>query len=254
MTAPPTARAMESSSQPRYIDELAIEPRPGLGGAGGRLPGPGGNRPGPKTTKRPDPPKCKVVAAKHDTTIRSWTATDTITCDGNVWPQPCLHYSSVQARPNGKASVLSCPYPMFPKGKKIPRPEVNSYRNAHTINWNSYMPVFATQSNGLQQVCDIDEYPPAYFMQNVKGKNWRVDNQTTSVYVRYVPADDNRSAGQLWKGFCDQKTISEEVSTGPTDAANRCTGKSSAHMRRYVQVHRLTLIQLRRLLMSCCEL
>ncbi|KAH9233227.1 hypothetical protein K456DRAFT_1837713 [Colletotrichum gloeosporioides 23] len=111
--------------------------------------------------------------------------TVTKTCNGEAWPQPCLHYRSVIRNQNGMAA-LTC---TTVAGYHGLRPVVAKYSNDHNTKWiNGWM-----QSPGLD--CQRDEYPPAAIWRGRDMRQW----------IRLVPRGQNAGAGQLFNKLCPPK-------------------------------------------------
>jgi chitinase len=115
----------------------------------------------------------------------------TRTCDGNRWPQACLHYSSV-IRVNGPVSYNPLTCPSSSRGTRKVRQGGTSYQvvaeyNAqHNGQWSSVRGQNAgwMQAAGLR--CQRDEYPPVGFWQG---------NLAQGAFVRLINAHDNEGAG-----------------------------------------------------------
>ncbi|KAK1978686.1 hypothetical protein LZ30DRAFT_598586 [Colletotrichum cereale] len=111
--------------------------------------------------------------------------TVTKTCNGALYPQPCLHYRSVINNQRGM-DTLTC---TTAAGSGGIRPVVEKYSKDHNTKWiNGWM-----QSRGLN--CQRDEYPPAAIWQGRDMRQW----------IRLVPGAQNGGAGQLFKGVCPAK-------------------------------------------------
>ncbi|EFQ28545.1 uncharacterized protein GLRG_03689 [Colletotrichum graminicola M1.001] len=107
--------------------------------------------------------------------------TVTKTCNGGLYPQPCLHYRSVINNQRGM-DVLTC---TTAAGGGI-RPVVEKYHKDHNTKWiNGWM-----QARNIN--CQRDEYPPAAIWQGRDMRQW----------IRLVPGGQNAGAGQLFKGVC----------------------------------------------------
>lgn len=111
--------------------------------------------------------------------------TVTKTCNGALYPQPCLHYQSVIQNQNGMAA-LTC---TTAAGGGGIRPVVEKYSKDHHTKWiNGWM-----QSANIN--CQRDEYPPAAIWQGRDMRQW----------IRLVPGAQNGGAGQLFRGVCPAK-------------------------------------------------
>ena len=100
--------------------------------------------------------KRAVFRPKLETSTRTLIARKTVrpVCDGNLYPQPCLHYQSVIREQKGM-DALTC---TTARGGGI-RPAVAKYNADHHTDWiNGWM-----QRRGLK--CQRDEFPPAAVWQ-----------------------------------------------------------------------------------------
>lgn len=112
-------------------------------------------------------------------------------CLGNVWPQACLHYSSV-IRVNGPATYNPLTCPSSSRGVKAARKGgqayqvVAQYNAQHNGVWSSVK----NQNEGWMQEADLncerDEYPPIGYFQGNKADN---------AFVRLINSHDNGGAG-----------------------------------------------------------
>ncbi|KAI1140795.1 hypothetical protein F5Y05DRAFT_287057 [Hypoxylon sp. FL0543] len=76
-------------------------------------------------------------------------------------------------------------------------PWANGYVYRENVMENGKVKVDA-KGNEVFKGCDRDEFPPRYF--------WPGDDKAPKdmrQWVRFVPEDQNRGAGQLWGGFCN---------------------------------------------------
>jgi chitinase len=141
----------------------------------------------PKACKKPDSTLYKTmnpVVTEHPISTRI--------CDGNKWPQACLHYSSV-IRVNGRASYNPLTCPESSRGTKKARQGgtkyqvVDEYNAEHNGQWSSVK----GQNKGWMQAaalsCQRDEYPPVGFWQG---------NLAAGAFVRLINGHDNGGAGR----------------------------------------------------------
>lgn len=115
-------------------------------------------------------------------------------CD-KAWSQACFHYSSA-IRVNPQWATLTCP----------PEAASTSYRQdaKATLTWSG-------QHNGQGWLdaknrpwpkCDRDEYPPAYLLSELDPAFVNAGLNSRGQLIRFIPGDDNKKAGQMWKGSC----------------------------------------------------
>jgi chitinase len=113
-------------------------------------------------------------------------------CDGDKWPQACLHYSSV-IRVNGPVSYNPLTCPESSRGTKKARQGgkkyqvVAEYNGQHNGQWSRVK----GQDNGWMQEADLscerDEYPPIGYWQG---------NLAEKAFVRLINENDNGGAGR----------------------------------------------------------
>lgn len=141
----------------------------------------------PSVTSAPNP-SCSVTVT---VTLSTSTATSTITrsCDGSRYPQACAHYSSIiRDRAAFNLAILTCPMSPNP----APRGAVAStYDKQHKQPWLSWVPQFTkVKQPNVYDSCQRDEYPAFIFAANGQ-------------WVRYLPAAQNRGAGQYFNRVCN---------------------------------------------------
>lgn len=117
-----------------------------------------------------------------NTLTRIARRTVTKVCDGNLYPQACLHYRSVVTNQN--MGLITC------TSKQVvgndPRPLVQAYNDQHDNRWiYGWM-----QQPGLN--CQRDEFPPAVVWRGRDNRQW----------IRLIPGTQNAAAGQLFRGVC----------------------------------------------------
>jgi len=137
-------------------------------------------------------------------------STTTRTCYGNLWPQACLHYSSVIRRDPVQYGHITCTDPAL----RAPRPVVQDYNNQHDGGWiTGWM-----QEPGLN--CQRDEFPPAIIWQGRNNNQW----------IRLIPGADNGGAGSLFRGVCQDPPDSHTTNLEHIgDENNGC--RSTEHYR-----------------------
>ena len=112
-------------------------------------------------------------------------------CEG-AWSQACYHYSSA-IRVNKHWATLTCPPEAATTRKhRLDGPATASWSKQHRgEGW--------IDSN---KECDRDEYPPAYLLNSNDQAYIAGGVNSQGQLVRYIPADQNRKAGQMWKAAC----------------------------------------------------
>ncbi|KAI0390319.1 hypothetical protein F5Y17DRAFT_71510 [Xylariaceae sp. FL0594] len=75
--------------------------------------------------------------------------------------------------------------------------------------------------------CNRDEFPPRYFWPGDKPKPPSNMNQ----WVRFIPEDQNRGAGQLWNGFANNNAASTTVKAGKTQTWILSSNVKSGNLR-----------------------
>ncbi|UKZ57771.1 hypothetical protein TrVGV298_011632 [Trichoderma virens] len=211
------------------------KPRPNTGGSG-------------KT--QPTKPKCRVPpskvtqrlgAAKNTLRLQSCTNDKTTTteyiitslgyaanarptqvakhCDG-AWTQACYHYSSV-IQVNPSWSTLTCPQEAAATSHRLDASATSSWSSQHTgAGWQ-----LPNAPGRTWQVCDRDEYPPAYFLTKQDPAYINAGLNSKGQLVRFLPDDQNRKAGQMWKGSCfgtpirdmSDRDVMDNVAKAPTN-------------------------------------
>ena len=111
------------------------------------------------------------------------------------WSQACYHYSSVISnRPEW--ATLTCP----PEAATVTHRQkgfaTNTWYAEHEgAGWRE-------PHNRAVQLCDRDEWPPAYLLQERDPAILFGGEDTRGQMVRLLPASENRGAGQMWKSIC----------------------------------------------------
>lgn len=132
-------------------------------------------------------PKACRQKTIYETTRTTYVSGDVVTriCNAGAFKQPCLHYNSV-VRGNPDYDTLPC-YTTSPAN--FVRPAVRLWSIQHVDGWRKA--IDPLPSGG----CQADEWPPANFWQGNNGQQW----------IRYIPGNENRGAGQLWNKLCPKK-------------------------------------------------
>lgn len=116
------------------------------------------------------------------------------------YSQACFHYSSV-IRNNPAWATLTCPPPAASVSWRLDGDATKSWKAQHTgRGWTA-------RDKRAEEVCDRDEYPPAYFMQADSPAWLNSGHNTYGQMVRYVPFKQNRGAGSIWKQQCFKPII-----------------------------------------------
>lgn len=115
------------------------------------------------------------------------------------WSQACFHYSSAISN-NPSWSTLACPHGNSKWKRK--RPAVQKFYNEHSGDgWLDPTNIPYVVDNPDNE-CQADEFPPAYLL----GDNDQayIDSGVTEKgqMIRFLPDEENRNAGQSWKGAC----------------------------------------------------
>ncbi|KAH7317110.1 hypothetical protein B0I35DRAFT_504515 [Stachybotrys elegans] len=133
--------------------------------------------------------------SKTETRFKEHHTTVTKVCDGEKWPQPCLHYSSVIDK-HPENALMTC----TTKNNGDIREVVHQYVWDHDKGWiNGWM-------RAKNVGCERDEFPPAAI--------WQARNQR--VWIRLLPQAQNRGAGSLFRNVCPAR-----FKVGPADRKPR---------------------------------
>lgn len=145
------------------------------------------------------------------------------TCSSS-YSQACYNYRSIVSR-HPEFAELTCSDELGTTTRShADSPATTTWLTQHGGNDNK----IKWLEGARERRCDMDEYPPSYFMQ----EQW-VEKQR----MRLLPATDNRRAGQLWSRFCynrglegvdkDDKLITRPVSSSTTKNINTGGDKKS---------------------------
>ncbi|KAI1772844.1 carbohydrate-binding module family 24 protein [Hypoxylon cercidicola] len=116
------------------------------------------------------------------------------TCS-QAWSQACFHYSSAISR-HPAWSTLTCPPAAGATSYSRPRPAVATWYADHRgAGWKD-------PANRRQALCDADEYPPAYLLDDSSPAYINSGRDAQGQAIRYLPDGENRGAGSMWKGAC----------------------------------------------------
>lgn len=118
----------------------------------------------------------------------------TKSCD-KAWSQACFHYSSV-IKANPQWAVLTCPTEAGTTKHRLNAKATAVWSNQH--NGDGWL----NPKNRQHAACDRDEYPPAYLLGETDPAYINSGLNSRGQLVRFIPADQNRKAGQMWKGAC----------------------------------------------------
>ena len=116
----------------------------------------------------------------------------------------CYHYhSAIQV--SKQWETLTCPPEAaagaYPAKRKAP----DAWNRQHGgIGWKKQNPHLEAFSKIDKNGCQLDEYPPAYFLnkQHTAFQNGGVDNAVGGQLIRLLPGQHNGRGGGLWKGKC----------------------------------------------------
>ncbi|PVH83223.1 carbohydrate-binding module family 24 protein [Cadophora sp. DSE1049] len=135
-------------------------------------------------------------------------------CD-KAWSQACFHYSSV-IKANPQWAVLTCPSEAGTTNHRLNAKATGVWSNQH--NGDGWL----NPKNRQHAACDRDEYPPAYLLGETDPAYINSGLNSRGQLVRFIPADQNRKAGQMWKGACfngQVKALSDRDFTDKVGAA-----------------------------------
>ena len=105
-------------------------------------------------------------------------------------------------------------------------PAVKSWKKDHTdATWRAFTASeyhYAGSGKDIAPSCEVDEWPPDYFLtkEQLKGGT----NDTKGRLVRWVPRSPNKDAGRQWREFCKQNDGDEGNGlrkTNPTKAQQK---------------------------------
>lgn len=188
--------------------------RPTTGGANGKVPSRSGNGkcrvPPSKQTQRMGVAKNTMRVMSCDRNAKTKTTEVIITsvnyaagakptqvvkeCS-KAWSQACFHYSSA-IRYNSQWSTLACPPEAATTAHRLDGHATDVWTAQHTgTGWTD-------PNNRAMKKCDRDEYPPAYLLGNNDPAYLLSGVSARGQSVRFLPATENRKAGQMWKGVC----------------------------------------------------
>jgi hypothetical protein len=109
--------------------------------------------------------------------------------------QACFFYSSA-IRENPHWATMTCREQAATVDDRFEGKATNSWSAQHKgVGWDD-------EKNRAQKLCDRDEYPPAYFLHDQHPAYIWGGIDERGQAVRFIPADDNRGAGQYWRSVC----------------------------------------------------
>ncbi|KAK2601575.1 hypothetical protein QQS21_004893 [Conoideocrella luteorostrata] len=115
--------------------------------------------------------------------------------------QACFHYSSAN-RHSPRWGRLTCPQEAATTSHRERSRAVGKWSRDHGDDWKD--PKHLQNPN---QVCQIDEWPPAYFLRKNDDEMKLGGKDPRGQRVRYLPMEDNQGAGQLWRGVCMKEAL-----------------------------------------------
>lgn len=172
----------------------------------------------PNDRKRHDcdrPERGDVTSYDKGTTTLYVTSTKI--CNGGVWPQACMHYSSaIRENPRKGFNPVTCSENARPRQFIPIGPALNQWNAEHNNEWKKWLrrPAIGKRPG---QGCERDEWPPAHFWQGDPGQ-----------VIRYNHREDNASAGQLWRQFCPEHASSRCV-PGSGNVEKPPRGRKTTH-------------------------
>lgn len=123
----------------------------------------------------------------------------TKTCSGR-WTQACYHYSSVNSN-NPRWNTLTCPPEAAATAWRFPASATSVWVTNHTKSG------WLDSTNRKEPKCDMDEWPPAYFL-NAADPAWiEAGKNKKGQRMRYLPSRDNRGAASAWRAHCSHTPI-----------------------------------------------
>lgn len=148
------------------------------------------------STKSSSSSSKKPTKTVNQSTRTSVYSTETRTCLGSIYPQPCMHYSSV-IQISSSYGLLTC---SDVDASTSSRPIVDLYNSQHNNKWvTEWIASSYTNPLGHKTVLrpQRDEWPPNLFNQG-----------HDDGYIRLLAGDQNSGAANKnpkknsWKGFC----------------------------------------------------
>ncbi len=107
------------------------------------------------------PPRSKPTETVRSTTTITTYTTETRTCDGRKYPQPCMHYRSVASVYGSISEIYSRPTCAVDDHASGYRPMVGTYNRQHHTSWSKYIAksYYNPYGNSERQNCQRDEWP-----------------------------------------------------------------------------------------------
>ncbi|KAI5244028.1 glycoside hydrolase [Aureobasidium subglaciale] len=180
----------------------------------------------PNNRKRNDcdrPERGDVTTYDKGTTTLYTTLTRV--CDGERWPQACMHYSSAIRNHVGAGfNPVTCSENARPREFMGPGPATNQWAVEKNNEWKKWMARIPT---GFLpgQGCQRDEWPPAHFWQGDVGQ-----------IIRYNHREDNAGAGSsLWSQFCPEHAAYRCV-PGSGNVENPRRGRPTTHCKKELTI------------------
>ncbi|KAF2814094.1 uncharacterized protein BDZ99DRAFT_567780 [Mytilinidion resinicola] len=166
---------------------------------------PPGKEPG---NEIPDDGECDDPSLHITKITKSNPVLKTITkdCDFKKWPQACYHYYSAIQNDDRMSSAYTC------------RDDNRSRNGGSTRDWKSQHALkgwkdftkpaykFWSDENPKKKPnCQLDEWPPAYFVPPNPNPNPKKGEYKPPVVVRWIPGSENGGVASLWNKYCDDE-------------------------------------------------
>ncbi|WAO90147.1 Hypothetical protein NCS54_00756000 [Fusarium falciforme] len=168
-------------------------PKPGTGTGSGAS---------PSTPKPPKKKKCNVPPRQRTKVIAS-KILQLQSCDSNnnrvteqyYFNTMAYHSTATEHLVTKTSAATASP---DREGAKA----TNVWSKEHDKSWEE-------EKYREQDKCDRDEWPPAYFLE-LDGPEMLEGGQTKKGQrVRFLPSEDNRKAGNVWRGVCFHSALEE---------------------------------------------
>jgi hypothetical protein len=135
--------------------------------------------------------------------------------------QACFFYSAA-IREKPVWATMTCHEAAATVGERFNGKATNSWSDQH--NGDKWLDqIYRAHPN----VCDRDEYPPAYFLHDNHEAHIWGGIDTRGQAVRYIPDADNRGAGQYWRGACLVPPIAALSLTDLIDKMDKAPNKQT---------------------------
>ncbi|KAF2742939.1 carbohydrate-binding module family 24 protein [Sporormia fimetaria CBS 119925] len=139
----------------------------------------------------------------------------TITDCGNDAPQACYHYSSA-IKVNPQWATLTCPPEAISSAWRYDfrgKPKVTDiWNDQHAgAGWLDSPHYPAVKANLDLGQYERDEFPPAYLLNANHDAVKNAGINTKGQLMWYIPANQNKAGGRLWKGACFKPLFHQKI-------------------------------------------